>query len=194
MFLPRNSPEAMITQQTEVALDFLVSGALKSALPAACAEPGSVSIVADAKEIAGKKVVLLTMSTYVFRIVTMLYFTLDEPTVRYFGGAEATETQRMSDADCIDSICECANTFCGALNREVARNFPHIGMSTPNVLDRHCVDYLHELDAGYAKHFKVQVSDSFALYASVCVCDFAHLDFTVDQTRVDEAVGELELF
>jgi hypothetical protein len=184
----------MISQQTTDALDFLVVGALKSALPAACAEPGQVSILADAKVITGKKVVLLTMSTYVFRVVTLLYFTLDEPTKRYFAGINTTQAQGMSDSDYLDSICECANTFCGALNRKVARHFPHIGMSTPDVLDRNCVDYLHQLNAGYAKHFEVQVSDAFALYASVCVCDFAHLDFTVDQTRVEEAVGELELF
>lgn len=184
----------MISQQARDALDFLVIGALKIALPAAQAEPGRVSILADAKEITAKKVVLLTMSAYVFRVVTLLYFTLDDPTKRYFAGINTTQAQGMSDGDYLDAISECANTFCGALNREVARHFPHIGMSTPNILDRNCVDYLHQLDAGYAKHFKVQVSDDFALYASVCVCDFAPVDFTVDQTRVEEAVGELELF
>ncbi|KGM41230.1 hypothetical protein JY96_17380 [Aquabacterium sp. NJ1] len=184
----------MISQQAKDALDFIVTSALKSSMVASADDRCEVTVISDIKDIKEKKVVLLTVSSYVFRVMTMVYFTLNKDTKAHFAAINRSEVEAMSDSDFLDVICECGNIFCGALNRELGNHFPHLGMSTPNVLDRECVDYLTELDAGYTQHFKISINDNFTMHASLCVCDFADIDFTVDMTQTEENNGELELF
>ncbi len=184
----------MISQPAKDAFDYIMSGALKGALCASPEEQCEVEVIHDTKAITEKKVVLLTVSSYLFRVMTLLYFTLDRNTKQHFANLNKVEPETMSESDHLDVIGECGNIFCGALNRELARHFPHLGMSTPNVLDRDCVDYLDQLDAGYIKHFKVRINDALTMHASLCVCDFADIDFTVDMTQTEESNGELEMF
>lgn len=184
----------MISLPAKDAFDFIMTGALKSALCASPEDQCEVEVIDDTKPIKEKKVVLLTVSSYLFRVMTLLYFTLDRNTKQHFAAINKVESESMSESDYLDVIGECGNIFCGALNRELAKHFPHLGMSTPNVLDRDCVDYLDELDAGYIKHFKIRINDALTMHASLCVCDFADIDFTVDMTQVEENNGELELF
>ena len=67
-------------------------------------------------------------------------------------------------------------------------------MSTPNLLDRNCLDYLETFDAGYVSHFEMRIGDSITMHASLCICDYADLDFIVDTTESTEDNGELEMF
>lgn len=184
----------MISQRAQAAFDHIVVNALRSALSAPDAEPCTVDAIDDARQITEKKVVLLTVSSYVFRVITMVYFTLNADTRQHFAAINRTDAADMSDADFLDVISECGNIFCGAFNRELAQHYPHLGMSTPNVLDRPCMDYLKTLSPGYVKHFKVGVNDRLTMHASLCVCDFAPIDFQVDTTKVEETHGELEMF
>lgn len=185
----------MITQQAKDAFDFIVSNALKSALPSSSDDHVVVEVIEDVTEAKEKKIVLLTVSSYLFRVMTMMYFTLNRESKYHFAAINRTDPESMTENDFLDVICECGNIFCGALNRELAQHYPHLGMSTPNVLDRDCVDYLKELDAGHIRHFKVTINDVFTLHASLAVCDFADIDFTVDMTsNADESNGELEMF
>ncbi|MDE2401401.1 MAG: hypothetical protein KGL90_07020 [Burkholderiales bacterium] len=184
----------MISQQAQDAFDYTVSGALKTALCALPDDRCEVEVIGDIKEITEKKAVLLTVSSYLFRVMTLIYFTLNRDTKSHFAAINRAEAQSMSESDFLDVIGERGNIFCGALNRELAHHFPHLGMSTPNVIDRECVDYLTELGASYIKHFKVVINDTFTMHASLCVCDFADIDFAVDMTQAEESNGELELF
>lgn len=184
----------MISKQAQDAFDFIVTGALKQALCASADDRCDIQAVSNVDEIQEKKVVMLTVSSYLFRVVTLIYFTLDKSTKQHFAAINRTEPDVMSESDYLDVIGECGNIFCGVLNRELARHFPHLGMSTPNVLDRACVNYLHELDADYIKHFKVTLNNALTLHSSLCVCDFADIDFTVDMTQTEESNGELEMF
>lgn len=184
----------MISQSAKSAFDHLMSRALKGALCASPEDRCEVEIIDGTKAITEKKVVLLTVSSYLFRVMTLLYFTLDRNTQQHFAAIHRVAPETMNESDYADVIGECGNIFCGALNRELAQHFPHLGMSTPNVLDRHCVDYLDELNAGYVKHFKVRINDALTMHASLCVCDFADIDFTVDMTQTEESNGELEMF
>lgn len=184
----------MISQQAKDAFDYTVTGALKNALCSSPDDRCEVEVIDDVKDITEKKVVLLTVSSYLFRVMTLIYFTLNKDTKNHFAAINRVEADTMSESDYLDVISECGNIFCGALNRELAHHFPHLGMSTPNVLDRDCIDYLQELDANYIKHFKISINDTFTMHASLCVCDFADIDFTVDMTQTEESNGELEMF
>lgn len=184
----------MISQQAKDGLDFVVTSALKSAMVASADDRCDVTVVDDIQGIKEEKVVLLTVSSYVFRVMTMLYFTLNKDTKAHFAAVNRAEVEAMSDSDFLDVICECGNIFCGALNRELGNHFPYLGMSTPNVLDRECVAYLAELNAGHTQHFRISINDSLTMHASLCFCDFADIDFKVDMTQTEESNGELELF
>lgn len=184
----------MISPSASAAFEFLVSNALKGALAASPDDRCEVSVIDDASEIKGQKFVLLTVSSYLFRAMTLVHFTLDAATRSHLAAIHRGDPNTMSDTDYLDVIGEVGNIFCGALNRDLAHHFPYLGMSTPNVLDHHCIDYLDELEPGYTRHFRVVLNGGLTLHATLCVCDFADIDFQVDTTQPEESNGELELF
>jgi hypothetical protein len=184
----------MISPRAQAGLDHTVMTALKGALAASPDAPCQVELMSDTRAITEDKMVVLTVTSYLFRAMVLIYFTLNKATREHFATIHRASADTMSESDFLDVIGECGNICCGALNRELAQHYPHLGMSTPNILDRHCVDYLPELNAGYARHFKVQVPSGLAMHASLCVCDYADLDFAVDTTQAEESNGELELF
>jgi hypothetical protein len=184
----------MISQRAQDGFDHTVMSALRGGLAASPDAPCDVAVISDPQAITEQKMVVLTVSSYLFRAMVLIYFTLNKATREHFAAIHKASADTMSDAEFLDVIGECGNICCGALNRELAQHFPHVGMSTPNILDRHCVNYLPDLDASYIRHFRVQVHKGFAMHASLCVCDYADLDFAVDTTQAEESNGELEMF
>jgi len=184
----------MISQQAKDAFEFFVTNALKTALVASPDDRCEVTRLEDDSEINEQKFVLLTVSSYLFRALALVHFTLDAPTRRHLAAINHADVASMSEDDHHDVIGEVGNIFCGAVNRELSHHFPYLGMSTPNVLDHHCIDYIDELKASYIRHFRIVVNDGLTLHATLCVCDFADIDFHVDTTAVEESNGELELF
>jgi hypothetical protein len=74
-------------------------------------------------------------------------------------------------------------------------HFPHVGMSTPNIIDKDCMKYIDLLGCGLVRHYRVVLAGELTMYASLCVASEGLLDFHVDPTgdaTVDS--GELELF
>ena len=43
-----------------------------------------------------------------------------------------------------DAIAERGNICCGILNRDLGHYFPHMGLSTPNILDKECSSKLEK--------------------------------------------------
>lgn len=184
----------MISNPAKEGFAHLLAQALKSSLVSSSGDPCEVRIIQDANEIKEKKAVILTVSSYVFRVVTLIHFTLNKPMKAYLAGINRAEVDSMQEQDHLDVMGEIGNICCGALNRELGRFYPYIGMSTPNVLDRNCLDYLPALHGGYVEHFEVRVNEAITMHASLCVCDYADIDFEVDQTESTEDTGELEMF
>ena len=83
---------------------------------------------------------------------------------------------------------------CGAMSRDLSRVFPNIGMSTPNIIDKECSSSLGRLNWGYIQHFKLEINKDAHFFASLCVSDYADLDFVANTTPVEVSSGELELF
>lgn len=140
----------------------------------------------------GDKVAILTVSSYLFRVMVLIHFDESPATWAHFGGQDGTQERQTLH----DRIAEFGNVTCGALNREIAKVFPHLGMSTPNVIDRQCVEFLGHLGTGMAHHLRVQLADGLVLHARLAVCEYADIDFDLpEQAAVEEAeTGELELF
>ncbi|MBP9062655.1 MAG: hypothetical protein KBF81_02655 [Aquabacterium sp.] len=184
----------MISAQAKTGFEFYVTNALKSAVVSSPDERVEVTLLDDNSEIKEEKLVILTVSSYLFRAITLMTFTLNPVTRRHLTAIHHSSVDAMTEADYLDVIGEVGNIFCGALNRDLSHHFPYLGMSTPNVLERECGDHLDELNASHVQHFRVVVNDEVTFHASLCVCDFADIDFQADITVVDESHGELELF
>lgn len=177
----------MITARAKTGFDQLVQAGLKSGLQTAGGSPCAIEPAAGLDKIKAKKVVLLTVSSYLFRLVTAIYFRNDAATRAYFGGA--------SEQEFIDRVAECGNICCGSLNRELSRYFPHVGMSTPNIIDRDCMRHADLLGGGLLRHYTLGVAADLSLHASLCVSDYGLVDFQAAAvTEPDLSTGELQLF
>jgi hypothetical protein len=184
----------MITERSQAGFDRLLVSALERGLPGGA---GGVSIepVAALDGIGHTRIVVLTVSSYLFRLMAILYFTPDAATRACFARAAGASAPELADEAFHDRVAECGNVCCGTLNRELARHFPHVGMSTPNIIDRDCMRYVDLLGCGLMRHYRLALADGPTMHASLCVADFGLVDFHADAS-VDEDVsaGELEMF
>lgn len=198
----------MITDRAKTSLDLLMQQALRGGL-AGPAGPCRVEPVATLEKIRQKRMVVLTVSSYQFRLLAILHFRDDAATRAFFaGGASAGDgagesgepARAMDERTFLDLVGERGNMICGALNRELGRHFLHVGMSTPNVIDRESMRYVSLLGCGLERHYRLALPDGLEMHASLCVTAYGQVDFHVDPPPADAeaaeeaGAGELELF
>jgi len=133
------------------------------------------------------QVVVLTISGILFRLMLLLHFNEDDSTRDYFVKDDAQSTFG-------EIVAEISNLCCGAMNQELLRYFPDLGMSTPYMLSAQCVPHLENLKPSYLSSYAIQLGDSVYVAATLCVCAAAPIDFVADVSAVEESSGELELF
>lgn len=144
---------------------------------------------------AGSRMVVLSIASYTFRIVTALHFEESAPMKAHLARIGRRAPQAMGPQDFIDAVCESGNMCSGTLNRELGRFYQGLGLSTPQILDIRSLPYLGQLGAQHLRHFRVAAPDSLCLHASMCVRAHEPMDFdwTAEQ-RQPASAGELELF
>ncbi|WP_153109113.1 hypothetical protein [Propionivibrio limicola] len=181
-----------VSEQARRAVDLVFTNAARSAL---CLGPGDTIEIARLPgeqfiEPPASKIVVLTIASYLFRLLTIFHVEDDQAGEDYFLRGEAATAGRAF----LDVFAELGNMCCGAMNRELGRHFPHTGMSTPYVLDRHCLPFVRELKPAYLSQHRLQINDGVTLHATLCLCAYGDLDFRIDPVAPVEATGELELF
>ena len=140
-------------------------------------------------------VVMLTVSSYRFRVLLFVHFERDAATRRYLAALGGQDAQSLNDERCVDAMMERGNLCCGALNRELARFYPHLGMSTPCMLDGSSLEHLAALRPSVTRHYRAEPAAGVCLRLTLAVCAFADIDFSIaDDTTVVAAGGELEMF
>jgi hypothetical protein len=132
-------------------------------------------------------VVVLTISSIVFRLILVIHFDEDASTRDYFA-------RNAPERPFQEVFLEICNLCCGAMNQELLQYFPDLGMSTPYVLHARCVSHLEALKPGYLSSHAVTINGSVHLAATVCVCAYAPIDFIADVSTVEDTSGELEFF
>lgn len=135
---------------------------------------------------ADETLVVLTVSSYRFRLLTFFHLRGDPALVDYYTRGDGPR----KFADVFD---EFGNLCCGAMNRELGRVFGHTGMSTPYRLDGECLGFLKDLRATWVAPQRITINGTLALDATLCLCAYAPIDFRADPDEVVEATGELEL-
>lgn len=126
--------------------------------------------------------------------MVFIHFPADEPTREHLAKLSKTSLSDMNEKLFMDAICERANMCCGSLSRDLSQVFPHIGMSTPNIVHRQCASHLHLLNLNHMRHFSVVVNGNAQLHVTMCVNTYDNIDFVVDQSAAAVGGGELEMF
>lgn len=183
----------MITARARASFDLL----LRQAMAENLVPPGGrceVEPILSLSEIHEKEFVILTISSYLFRAMLLFYFDFNEASRTHFARLLKGALPAMDKKAFYDAVAEFGNLCCGSLNRELGRSFPHVGMSTPGLLERECIAHLGALDASYVCHYRMETEGPTFFHASLCVCDYGDLDFQAERHDVEASVGELELF
>ena len=184
----------MISNQAREGFDHLLTRALKVSMAAPDEDAPTLQTVDDLRYVDASTMVVLTVSSYLFRLMVMIHFTPNAATRAHIARVHRMAPETMSEQSFHDAIAECGNICCGILNRDLGAFFPHIGMSTPNMIDTKCASYLDILHCGHIRHFEMNIAGNALFHISLCVCDYADLDFVVDVNEAAADTGELELF
>ena len=153
----------MITDRAKASFDRLLVSSLRSGMPVGGASV-SVEPVAVLEKNKDKKIVILTVSSYLFRALAIIYFKPDAATRAYFNRNAEEGAPELSDEEFYDRVSECGNVCVGALNRDLGPFFPHVGMSTPNIIDKDCMQYVDLLGCGLVKHYKVVLAGELEMF------------------------------
>lgn len=190
------APVAGLSERAKTSLDALLRQAWAASMRAE-GDSASAEIVASLPpKMKEKHAVVLTIASYAARIVVALYFKFDDDTRAHFERLNRADAGSFDEQRLIDALNECGNICAGALNRSLGEVFPHIGMSTPNLLSRDAMAYVEALGPCHSRHYELRgLSQPF--WASLYVRAYAPLDFHVDVPSEAEAAadtGELEMF
>jgi hypothetical protein len=147
---------------------------------------GSVACGVGVGGVGGAKLLMITISSFTFRLLTVFEVCEDEPTRHYYlGGAQAVLDE---------AFAEVANMCCGALNRELSAQFRHMAMSIPHLLDARCTAFLQELKPRFRESYDITINAAVRLRVTLCLCCNRSIEFAGPAIEVSHAGGELELF
>ncbi|HWZ62989.1 MAG TPA: hypothetical protein VNX02_08205 [Steroidobacteraceae bacterium] len=134
----------------------------------------------------GGRVLLMTISSFTFRLITVFQLSDEQPTRDYY-------TAGTADKDLDATFSEFANMCCGALGRELFAQFRHIGMSIPYLLEWQCAKYLQDLSPRLVSSYDIAIEDTARIKATLCVCCERQLEFAPPVIDSAQSSGDLEL-
>lgn len=136
---------------------------------------------------AGSKLLVITISSFTFRLLTLFQVSEAQPTRDYY-------TNGRSARSLDEAFAEVANMCCGALNRELSVQFKHLAMSIPYGLESQCTGFLDELKPRFRASYDITINDTARMRITLVLCSNRAIEFTPPATAVSHAGGELELF
>lgn len=166
--------------------------------------PWLVSKVDSLADIHHDQCIVLTISSFKFRIMCLLHLNMDAASRRFVAEAVAQEVDDLDELTYVDYLLEMSNSFSGNLKRHLQSSCPPLGMSTPNFLVHASLKFDQTTQPTYSVHARAQAASNapslFAVSALVCIKHEG--DFTLQHyqehvgeinTQADSS-GELELF
>ena len=184
----------MISGRARNSFDQMLTQGIKASMGGSSPETCEVEVVANLNSIRETNVVMLTVASFLFRMSVLVYFSSDDVTRSHFARVNNVAPEDMNDQAFLDAIRECGNICCGTLNRELARVYPHVAMSTPNIIERECVNHLESLNGGHLQHFRATTAEGKQFHVTLCVRDYADIDFEWAMQEETTAAGEMEFF
>lgn len=138
--------------------------------------------------------VVFTISAPTFKCLTFFHINEDKAVQEFFCPKKTEQQGTGENSGFLDSFLEFGNICCGAVNRELLRHYPNLGMSTPYVLRDKSFEFMSFLQPGHIRHFNIRINAAVGFMATVCLCDYHDLDFTVEPGTEVEECGALEFF
>ena len=186
---------ADISERARQGLDHFVAAAVKNSLVAS-----GESCQLDAADDADPKesdIAMLTVSSYMFRVLMFIHFDRDPATRAYIAALTGVPVDEMTGERYVDAMMERGNLCCGAFNRDLAVFYPHIGMSTPCMLKRNSAEHIQAVHPDYSRRFRAELAPGVVMHFSIALCAFDDLDFAFEPRAAADEVetaGELEMF
>lgn len=134
--------------------------------------------------------VVITLSSYVFRIVVLLYFDNNEQLRLFLPAEEAEKTSEHQMSALLSRISEFANVYCGKFKQYLEHSYPFIGMSTPITLEAHCARHIDDQDYHARLHLAGNNSESASFPSSVYLHSLNGVEFTLSPSPVVEETSE----
>ena len=179
----------MISEHAKQGVNYIFTKAVKTNLALEGSDVVEVAQIPETgfAEMPGKKLVVLTISSYTFRLLVIFHVDADRVTEGYF-------TKFQPERTFHEVFGEFGNLCVGAMNRDMGNHFLHLGMSTPYVLEGKSSPFLNELKPAYVARHQIGINTDISLQATLCLCAYAPIDFRVDTNAEEEETGTIELF
>ena len=177
----------MVSEQAKASLNRIFARAAQASLALGDADTVTVEALSTLRALETPQILVLTVASYVFRLLTVFHLGDDLATQDYF-------TRAAPGCPFDEVVGELGNLCCGAMNRELGEHFVHTGMSTPTLLRGACLPFLDELKPAFVSPQRIVINSALTLYATLCLCAYAPIDFSVDAQAAALATGELEFF
>ena len=187
----------MISERAKNGFKNLLSRCLEESLRSSAYPAWTMEPLADAKEIGNRQFIMLTVSSYDFRMVVLLHFSRNEPSLKYVADTLQLAPGAMEQSRFDDYLSEVGNTFCGAYKRELGKFFPHLGMSTPNMLAAESLSYVKTWPVEFETHLRAHDEDQAQFFGSLYIASTGDIDFDPQELSnpVEEVeTGALEMF
>ena len=194
----------MMTENTIASINQLFEDSLRATTPTGSEDGCTITFRSDMPLIEENEhcLVVLTLSSYCFRIVTLSNFNKDAATAIHLTKVtRSTQTllegQVLAGQALLDAYAEFLNMMCGGVNRSLNIAFPDTGMSTPFILEHSCLQHIATLHPSHVQYMDVVINESVRFTLTVCICLSQEnaLDFRIERsTQENHASGELELF
>ena len=156
-------------------------------LPAGVGVNASLRNVHSNGKFVEKDIVVLTISSFLFRVLTIFHIGDDADTRDYF-------LKNTTGRSLTEVFSEISNLCSGAMNCELLRYFPHLGTSTPYTLSSRSLPFLNEKKSGHLSRFLITLNGTVRLQATLCMYGYAPVDFVIDKNAAAVETGELEFF
>lgn len=184
----------LVSDRARNGIDYFVAAAVQNSLVAAgesCQLEAADDVVPKESDIA-----MLTVSSYMFRVLMFIHFDRDPATRAHIASLAGVPLDEMTGERYLDAMMERGNLCCGAFNRDLATFYPHIGMSTPCMLKRNSADHIRAVHPDYSRCFRSELAPGVVMHFSIALCAFDDLDFAFEPRAAEEAetAGELEMF
>lgn len=186
----------MISQRARIGFDKNFPQFLEESLRTETYAAWSTHAV-DPKAIQAKRFIMLTISSYDFRLIVLLHFSSDTASMKYVADCLKIASEELTIIQYQDYLSEIGNILCGSIKRWLFQSFPHLGMSTPNQLGCESLKYIESYSIDHALHLQTKAADGTEFYSSLYVTSKSQLDFDpLALLKREEQVemGALELF
>jgi hypothetical protein len=177
-----------MTDHSRTNIEQALHRAARSYLPR---DPADTCLIVENREppspAVGEKLVLVTISSFKFRLLIIFHIDAEPSLTSYFAGQD---TRRNIE----EVFYEIANMCCGALNRDMTRDFKHLAMSVPYTLAGPCMEYIADVRPECISSSTVTINNDVRVRLTLCMCCSAPVSFSATEAGSATDSGTLELF